>query len=427
MHLLLSWRENENPTTEQVEEAVKITLDEMNLSQCQAVYALHQNTDNMHLHICVNRIDPETTKAITPAKGWTRRAMEQAARRIEHAQDWQTENNTWSEINERGEVVRKPYSTENSIPQKVQDMENLTGEQSVIRKAQNVLKDKFKGVSTWEDFYNLLSLNGMKYQKKGSGAVITVDNVTVKASDVSRNLALSKIEKQLGPYREIGHHAQAIYEAKSKTHFPQPLDDTNRNSENWDAYIRARTEHSKEKKERRERLFMTQQEERKEQRDRQKIERQALSESFSKGISRRDINRQRSILATKHAYERAVLKEQQKKLRESSRLQSVAFMPYEQWLRNLNLPEEAEKWRHRKNKRILLLERPDDIIGREPQEHTEYTGLLGFSMTVTRQGVKFASQDKPGVVAFVDVGRVIRVYGEDDRSKIGRASWRERV
>jgi hypothetical protein len=165
MHLLLSWRENETPTTEQVMEAVKITLDEMNLSQCQAVYALHQNTDNMHLHICVNRIDPETTKAITPAKGWTRRAMEQAARRIEHAQGWQTEANTWSEVNERGEVVRKPYSIENSIPQKVQDMENLTGEQSAIRKAQNVLKDKLKGLSTWEDFYNLLSLIGMKYQK----------------------------------------------------------------------------------------------------------------------------------------------------------------------------------------------------------------------------------------------------------------------
>jgi hypothetical protein len=35
MHLLLSWRENENPTKEQVKEAVQITLDEMNLSECQ--------------------------------------------------------------------------------------------------------------------------------------------------------------------------------------------------------------------------------------------------------------------------------------------------------------------------------------------------------------------------------------------------------
>jgi hypothetical protein len=201
MHLLLSWRENENPTREQVREAVNITLDEMNLSDCQAVYALHQNTDNMHLHICVNRINPYTLRAINPAHGWTRRGMERAARRIEHVQGWQTENNAWSEVNESGEVINKPRPANQNrpLPSKVQDMENLTGEQSAIRKAQNALKDKLKGLSTWEDFYNLLSLNGMKYQKKGSGAVITIDDVTVKASDVSRNLTLSKLEYQLGP------------------------------------------------------------------------------------------------------------------------------------------------------------------------------------------------------------------------------------
>jgi hypothetical protein len=75
MHLLLSWKEDEAPERGQVLQAVQITLDEMNLSQCQAVYALHQNTDNMHLHICVNRVDPDTLKAINPAHGWTRKGM----------------------------------------------------------------------------------------------------------------------------------------------------------------------------------------------------------------------------------------------------------------------------------------------------------------------------------------------------------------
>ena len=103
MHLLLSWRENESPTREQVRDSVRITLDEMNLSECQAVYALHQNTDNMHLHICVNRVNPNTLRAINPAHGWTRRGMERAARKIEHAQGWQIENNTWSEINGQGD------------------------------------------------------------------------------------------------------------------------------------------------------------------------------------------------------------------------------------------------------------------------------------------------------------------------------------
>jgi hypothetical protein len=416
MHLLLSWRENECPSQEQVREAVNIALDEMNLSDCQAVYALHQNTDNMHLHICVNRVNPDTLKAVNPAHGWTRRGMERAARRIEHAQGWQTENNTWSEINEHGEIVTKPrpVNPNRPIPQKVQDMENLTGEQSAIRKAQNALKEKLKGLSSWEDFYNLLSLNGMKYQKKGSGAVITIDDVTVKASDVSRNLTLGKLEKQLGPYQEIHHLAQYIYDDKSKGQkVPQPLHDANRDSENWKAYIRAKAEHFDRKKERRQRLYMTQREERDKLRDRQKLERQALADSFGNGISRLELNRQRSILATKHAYERAVLKEKQNEQRKTLQTQTAAFISYEQWLHNLNLPEEAEKWRQRKNKRILLLEMPENTIIKEPQD---YSGLSSFSMTVTRQGVKFVHQDNPEAVAFIDTGRLIKVYGQEDAS-----------
>jgi hypothetical protein len=426
MHLLLSWRENERPTQEQTIEAVKIALGELNLSQCQAVYALHQNTDNMHLHICINRIDPETTKAIIPAGGWTRRAMERAARRIEHAQGWQTESNTWSEINEQGEVVRKPYSPENSIPQKVQDMENFTGEQSAIRKAQNVLKEKLKGLSTWEDFYNLLSLKGMKYEKKGSGAVIEIDGVIVKASDVSRNLTLGKLEKQFGPYQEIHHLAQYIYDDKSKSKIiPKPLDDANRDSENWNAYIKAKSEHFDDKKERRQRLYMTQRKERDELRDRQKLERQAITDSFGSGISRREINRQRSILATKHAYERAVLKERQTEQRKTFQSQASAFISYEQWLRNMNLAGEAEKWRQRKNKRILLLEMPEDTIVKESQD---YSGLPGFSMTVTRQGVKFAHQGNPETVAFIDTGRLIKVYDQEGASilaalQLAQSKW----
>jgi hypothetical protein len=125
------------------------------------------------------------------------------------------------------------------------------------------------------------------------------------------------------------------------------------------------------------------------------------------------MNNQRSILATKHAYERATLKEIQKNQRESMKIQSAAFVSYEQWLRNMNLAGDAEKWRQRKNSRIILLEMPDDATCKETQD---YPGLSGFSMTVTRQGVKFAHQDNPEVVAFIDAGRVIKIYSQEDAS-----------
>jgi hypothetical protein len=125
-----------------------------------------------------------------------------------------------------------------------------------------------------------------------------------------------------------------------------------------------------------------------------------------------------------------VLKEKQKEQRKTLQDQSAVFMSYEEWLRSLNLPEEAEKWRHRKNKRILLLEKPNSMSLNAINDPYEYTGLSGFSMAVTAQGVKFASKDKPKDVAFIDVGRVIKVYSEDDSSllaalQLAQQKWGE--
>jgi hypothetical protein len=278
MHLLLAWRENEIPTKGQAIEAVQITLKELGLSQCQAVYALHRNTDNLHLHICVNRIDPETTKAVTPAGGWTRRAMEHAARLVEFAQGWQSGDNAWSYVDKDGKIVQKPRSEKISVPQRVSDMENLTGEQSAMRRAQEALKDRIKTLSAWEEFHNVLSLNGMKYMKKGSGAIIFVGDIPVKTSDVSRNLTLSKLEKRFGSYQEAQHLTQYIYDDTSKNRKHQPLDGVNTNNANWNAYITERSEYLKNKKERRDRLNMTQRGERESLLEQQKAERASLND-----------------------------------------------------------------------------------------------------------------------------------------------------
>ncbi|GHV35949.1 hypothetical protein FACS1894187_09720 [Synergistales bacterium] len=70
MHIILSWREMELPVNAQVDKAVKITLKELDLQDCQAVWIVHSDTENRHVHITANRIDPETHKAIQPT--WRR-------------------------------------------------------------------------------------------------------------------------------------------------------------------------------------------------------------------------------------------------------------------------------------------------------------------------------------------------------------------
>ena len=409
MHLLLSWRENETPSEAQVREAVEITLDEMNLSQCQTLYSLHQNTDNLHLHICVNRIDPETFKAINPSHGWTRRGMERAARRIEAAQGWQVEKNAWSEVNEHGKIIRKPRSQEAMLNQKIKDAENLTGEQSVARKAQEVLKDAVKDISSWDALHALMHENGMEYRKKGSGAVILIGDVAIKASVISRNFTLNKLEKQFGAYQPPQENMKPDAAVIEKFIIPQPLDSMS-DDDKWQKYILTRNEHFKNSKQVQAELDMTQKKERQALKDRHREERIELFLSLGgKGLGRPHINRQSSLLAAQHATETATLKQEHKEQREKLRPVSSVLQSYESWLRKQGLTIEADAWRHRKNDTFLEMHAPHDAVERKD---TKRSGILGFHTMATGQGVKFYSGESTQA-AFIDMGKRIRVYQHD--------------
>ncbi|MDL2263161.1 relaxase/mobilization nuclease domain-containing protein [Synergistaceae bacterium OttesenSCG-928-I11] len=424
MHLLLSWRENETPSIEQVREAVVITLDEMNLSQCQAVYSLHQNTDNLHLHICVNRIDPETHKAVNAAQGWSRRGMERAARRIEFVQGWQVEENTWSEIDSQGKLVRKPNDRDYQLSPRIKDAENLTGEQSAVRKAQNVLKGAITTLTSWDDLHALMHANGMEYTKKGSGAVITVGEIVVKASSVSRNLSLSKLEKTFGAYSPPNKN---LRDSPQTTDISsrRPLDSINENSD-WEIYITLRQHFYSNKNERREELLMTQQNEFMNMKERQCNERSEFFASIKgRGYTRQHINLQRSILVAQHASEAVKLKEVHKRQRAELHAMQSRFLSYEAWLRSQGKEQHAEEWRHRSSKDCVLIVAPDDY-NREAEPEGP-TGLLGFSMAATKQGLKFFDE-RSANAAFIDTGRVIRVYRNDDNAllaalQLGQQKW----
>jgi hypothetical protein len=91
LHFMISWREHETPTDVQIEEAVRLSLAELGLEECQAVWGLHKDTQNLHVHVAANRVHPDTYKAIDPAHGWTKNALEKACRKLELLQGWDFE------------------------------------------------------------------------------------------------------------------------------------------------------------------------------------------------------------------------------------------------------------------------------------------------------------------------------------------------
>ena len=90
-HWIMSWREWEQPTSAQGDQAARMFLDEMGLAGHQALYGLHRDTENWHLHLAVNRVHPETEKLVTVNNGFDHEVAHRAIARIELAPGWPRE------------------------------------------------------------------------------------------------------------------------------------------------------------------------------------------------------------------------------------------------------------------------------------------------------------------------------------------------
>ncbi len=107
-HIILSWPEHEKPDFDAIFDAAQHALKALSLIEHQYVLAIHGNTDNIHCHICVNRVHPVTFKA--QHLEWATRTLHRAARESEIKHGWSHDNGLYVvEIDAHGQkqVVRR--------------------------------------------------------------------------------------------------------------------------------------------------------------------------------------------------------------------------------------------------------------------------------------------------------------------------------
>jgi hypothetical protein len=425
-HCLLSWKEGEIPTKEQAHQAAWIALKELNLQDCHAIYGVHKDTQNYHLQMSVCRIHPFTGKTIDAGGGFTQKAMERAARRVEYMQGWSLENNSWSNINANGEIIDNERVTTNSMPQKARDMENLTGEKSAIRRASELLKDKllFETISNWQEFHKAMADNGMEYLKKGSGAVVKVGEEFVKASSITKNISLTKLERRFGEYQEQEASQAVNEEIKSHLGIPVPIAKVNSTAD-WRTYIDKRKSYYGNKKRNRQEMSEHHKEQKRNMKERQRNERSELFVKMS-GQPRIEILAERSILAMKHKQESLALRDVQKEERGEYNNLNPSFPTYKAWLLLQDRIFEAEDYRHRRDKEPTTR---NEIYGlRELYGSAKYTDIRGFAFIRSKNGILFVNKESPSVVSFIDRGNKLRMLQNDDSSvlaalQLGQQKW----
>ena len=323
-HWMFSWQEGEQPTREQVEEVVDMFLEKMGLAGHQTVYGLHYDTDNYHLHIAVNRMNPETGKVVLPFNGLDIREAHKIVAHIEHKQGWASEENPMYAVLEDGELARRRTAREIKPKQAALDFEHATGEKSAQRIAQERGHGIIKNAKSWAELHEKLAGAGLRFERKGSGAIIFVGEKAVKASSVDRAFSMGKLCKRLGEFEE------GTYPGDLGEIAPEPVSSVN--LEGWKAYQQefAGTPKKMETAGNAELARM---------KERHRLERKKSLSSLAKyGLP--VLNIARHCLMVQHREEQLSLRSGRKKARGGK-------PRFENWLRAKGLEKEAERWRYR--------------------------------------------------------------------------------
>lgn len=216
-HYVFSWPEGEQPTRKQVDELVEFFLREMGLEGHQAIYGLHCDTRNYHVHIAVNRVHPETLKVIRPNNGFDIRQAHKVRAMIEKMQGWAPLENSPYVVTEEGDIAQRITDNDPKPSPKAIEFEKATGEKSAQRIAQEQGHEIIKNAKSWDELHDGLKKIGLRFEKKGSGAIIWVGETAIKASSVDRSFSMGKLSKRLGEF-VAGNYEAAIPKIE-----PEPL------------------------------------------------------------------------------------------------------------------------------------------------------------------------------------------------------------
>ncbi len=215
-HMVISWLPGESPDSTEAFACVEHTLHALGFEGHQFVAAVHRDTDNVHVHVMVNRINPTSLRAVAPANDYY--VMDRCMRELEirfgrgHAPGpYIVEVRNGQPVVVRAKGGDRPEQPKPPRkPQGAERMEVFAGEESFFtyvrgeprKAAMALLKDPHL---TWEKLHQGLAKYGIELRPKGRGlavyAVGAPETTPVKGSDMHEQLSLARLEKRLGIYQ----------------------------------------------------------------------------------------------------------------------------------------------------------------------------------------------------------------------------------
>lgn len=208
-HLILSFREGERPSNEVLKEIERSICEGLGYGEHQRVSAVHCDTDNLHMHIAINKIHP--TRLTIHNSYNDHKVLGKLCEAIEIKYGLERDNHQPNKV-----------ASEN----RAADMERHAGVESLLSWVRRECLDQLHAAASWDEFHKVLREHSLTLQERGNGFVIADhDGLMVKASTVARDLSKGKLEGRLGVFESISKDSGVASQStgRGKVYEPRPV------------------------------------------------------------------------------------------------------------------------------------------------------------------------------------------------------------
>jgi hypothetical protein len=204
-HLIVSFRPGETPSPEVLRVIEERICAGLGYGEHQRITAAHHDTDNLHLHIAINKVHPERHTVHSPLRDY--RTLAELCDKLETEFGLEHDNHTARKRRGEGRAA---------------DMEQIAGLESLIGWVQRTCADGIKAADSWQAMHATMAANGLTLHARGNGLVVTAESGTsIKASSIARDLSKKALEDRLGPF-VVSDGTQARPAAK-RAYEPRPM------------------------------------------------------------------------------------------------------------------------------------------------------------------------------------------------------------
>jgi len=205
-HLVLSFPEGERLSLADLSTIEERFCDALGFNGHQRISVVHDDTNNLHVHIAINKIHPSTLTIHNPYYDYKKVAK------------------LCEQIEQEYGLTQINHETQSDKASRVaQEIETRTGVESLLGWIKREALTEIKGADNWQDLHQVLARHGLAIKERGNGLVLVTDNnVAVKASSVDRSLSKGNLTRRLGAFVPVDNSKQSSQQ-NAKQYQPRPL------------------------------------------------------------------------------------------------------------------------------------------------------------------------------------------------------------